>query len=178
MLIYVCVKNKSSGNKPLSNLMAETLRAWGGYVYYRSRIPFESGWYRSVVRHKRWLLAQEMEVTLALNTQTTLQMELRKNRNWIEDELLAVLEVGIIALLSRHDVAAVQQRLLEASNLVGGLARELDTTNLRSFQALAWKIINQWSKTSEKERELKTTDNEREVSARPNHTRAGRQIGG
>ena len=40
---------------------------------------------------------------------------------------------------------AAHERLLEISSLVGGLARELDTTNLGSFQAIAVKMADHWS---------------------------------
>ncbi len=145
MVIDVCVEKPNSGNRPLSNLMAATLRAWGVYAYFRGRIPFESGWYRSLIRHKRWLLTEDMEVSLALNTQTTLQAETRKDRNWFEAELLKLLDLGLTAIIDRGDVIAAHERLLEISSLVGGLARELDTTNLGSFQAIAVKMADHWS---------------------------------
>jgi hypothetical protein len=142
MVVGICVEKPGTGNRRLSNLMEATLRAWGVYAYLRGRIPFESDWYRSVFRHKRWLVARDTEVSLALNTQTTLQAERAKDRNWVESELLAVLGRGLCALVERKDAQAAHERLLEVSSLAGGLAGQLDTTNLGSFQAIAKTLAN------------------------------------
>ena len=84
-----------------------------------------------------------MEITIALNTQTPLQHEVQKDRNWLEGELMPLVERGTMALLSRGDGVSVYECLTQLSNLVGYLANQLDTTNLGAIQALAQKVVNQ-----------------------------------
>jgi hypothetical protein len=156
MVVDVCVEKSGSGNRPLSNLMNATLRVWAVYAYFRARIPVQSRWYRSLVRHKRWLLTQEMEVSLALNTQTTLQAELRKDHAWVEAEFLTLLERGLTALLDRNDVVATHERLGDIASLVGVVARQLDTTQLRSFQTLAFNLAEHWSQCRPKKDGVQT----------------------
>ena len=146
MVVNICASKPNLGNRPLATLMTATLNAWAEYSYFRGRIPYESEWYRSIYRQKKWLMANDMEISLALNTQTTLQPEVRKNRNWLEAELLPIVSLGLLALLNRKDVQSAHEGLIHLSTLVRYLARQLDTTNLGAFQQMAKQLADRWFK--------------------------------
>lgn len=165
LLVEICKNKRELGDRPLANLLGDTLSTWAAYAYYRGRIPFASEWYRSIYRHKKWLLAQEFELSLALNTQTVLQPEAHKDRNWLEAELLVVIEQGLLAFVERGEALAAHEKIVAFSNLVRILAGQLDTTNLAAVQAITKKVVDKWSQTQPEQGQAKRTRDEREEIA-------------
>ncbi len=146
MVVEVCVRKKGSGTQPFSDLISDTLSTWAAYAVFRGRVPFESEWYRSEHRYKPWLIAPEMQVSMAVGTYTTLFPEEQKNRNWVEAEFLPIIARALTVVVDRGDVSAAQRGLIGMGRLMKALAYQLDTTNLTAFQNIAKDTSDRWSK--------------------------------
>ena len=60
------------------------------YLVRKKRIPTESEWFDTKQQHQNWLLADSSDLTMALNTGTSLAPKTSKDRLWFEEDCLAI----------------------------------------------------------------------------------------
>lgn len=61
------------------------------YFEVKQRIPTDSAWFRVKPKHQNWLLADSSDITIALNTGTTLAPQDTKETLWFEEECLDII---------------------------------------------------------------------------------------
>lgn len=73
------------------------------YIEHKKKIPTESEWFDTKQKHQNWLLADSSELTMALNTGTTLATKSLKDRVWFENECLDIILKIFEILVERHE---------------------------------------------------------------------------
>lgn len=63
----------------------------GYYATRKKTIPSESMWFTTQLKHQNWLLADSSEVTVALNTGTSLNPKSSKDSYWFERECIKII---------------------------------------------------------------------------------------
>lgn len=91
--------------------MRQLMRAAGGLaVFYpprKRRIPTASLWFKSKRRHKKWVLADSMEITLALNSGTPLSPTEIRDIAWFERDLAEIFKTIHGYFLERKDIDSI-----------------------------------------------------------------------
>lgn len=63
----------------------------GYYITRKKMVPSESLWFTTQIKHQNWLLADSSEVTVALNTGTSLNPKSSKDSYWFERECMKII---------------------------------------------------------------------------------------
>lgn len=80
-------------------------------------IPFDSLWFGKKAHYKQWHIASDTEISIALQTGTSLRPEEVKNNNWFEDELIEVNQTCIEKIISDDDILMLRQHLLNLRDI-------------------------------------------------------------
>lgn len=75
-------------------LLEVSLRTTQFLIYYRtkkSEIPTDSRWYQQIYRHREWYRTDDMRLSVATETGTTIAPNTEVNREWLEERLVTVL---------------------------------------------------------------------------------------
>lgn len=100
-------KNKSFENQ-LVKLSASFGYLINNYIDSKRKIPTESYWYRNKPQYPRWLLADSIEVSLALNTGTSLSPKFTREKDWFEKECIDLVAQPLPSLIVDKNWSAVQ----------------------------------------------------------------------
>lgn len=95
---------------------------YSSYVQLKPRLPTQSLWFRRTARFKDWLDASDSEVSIALQTGTSLHPTDVPDHLWVETELAEILKKIIVRLLDSHDLrnaAALAGQLVEVLYVLG-----------------------------------------------------------
>jgi hypothetical protein len=63
-------------------------------IFYRAKkalIPTGSRWYPQIYRHREWYRTDDMRLSIATETGTSIEPQIEVNRNWLEERLVSVL---------------------------------------------------------------------------------------
>jgi len=72
------------------------------YLERKKRIPTDSEWFDTKQQHQNWLLADSSEITMALNTGTSLAPKSSKDNLWFEDACVHVILKIFETLVARN----------------------------------------------------------------------------
>jgi len=90
-LLRLCSEEHHLQQQPLSIALQKTIYFLASYGQQRSFIPSDSRWYALVPRYKSWFLYDSSALTMALQTQTSIQPEMVPNPYWLEEDVIEIL---------------------------------------------------------------------------------------
>ncbi len=85
------LKEQHLSGTPLLELAARTT---GFLIFYREKkahIPTTSRWYPQIYRHREWYRTDDVTLSIATQTGTTIDPQTESNRDWLEERLVSVL---------------------------------------------------------------------------------------
>ncbi|MGA4212517.1 hypothetical protein ACI2UO_11665 [Ralstonia nicotianae] len=85
------LKEQHLSGTPLLELSARTTRFLILYREKKARIPTASRWYPQIYRHREWYRTDDMRLSIATQTGTTIDPQTEANRDWLEERLVPVL---------------------------------------------------------------------------------------
>jgi hypothetical protein len=100
-------------NTPLLRVSERTARFLSLYITKKALIPTNSRWYPQVYRHAEWYRSDDMRLSIATETGTTIDPQTEVNRDWLEERLVTVmldcLSVNVRNAQWGNALAALQQ---------------------------------------------------------------------
>ncbi len=85
------LKEQHLSGTPLLVLSARATRFLILYREKKARIPTSSRWYPQIYRHREWYRTDDMRLSIATETGTTIDPQTEANRDWLEERLVPVL---------------------------------------------------------------------------------------
>lgn len=85
------LKEQHLSGTPLLELSARTTRFLILYREKKAHIPTASRWYPQIYRHREWYRTDDMRLSIATETGTTIDPQTEVNRDWLEDRLVPIL---------------------------------------------------------------------------------------
>ena len=85
------LKEQHLTGTPLLELSRRTARFLVLYRKKKAHIPTGSRWYQQVYRHREWYRTDDMRLSIATETGTTIDPQTEANRDWLEERLVPVL---------------------------------------------------------------------------------------
>lgn len=103
---------KNNKNDSFENQLVKLSASFGyllkSYIGSKKKIPTESFWYRNKAQYPKWLLADSIEVSLALNTGTSLNPKFTREKDWFEKECIDLVAQPLPSLIMDKNWSAVQ----------------------------------------------------------------------
>lgn len=110
--------NPANQNPAMLSFMNRNLALMGVYWENRERIYYDSFWYRAETQYKKWHVATDSEVSLALNAGVSIQaMSGIKNRWWFEEDLLYINNICVEKLCADKDLNTLYSYLNNVAEL-------------------------------------------------------------
>ena len=142
---YCIATTDKSVNPSLCEYMSKIVSLVSAYWNQKNKVSRNSVWYKIVLKYKRWHLANDFEISTALQTGTGLQPNREHDYWWFEDALFAINKEGVRKLCSEYDfgnlykyLSTLRQSIEPAitameSNYIGGqisyIQEEITTIN-------------------------------------------------
>lgn len=99
------------------------------YTKEKGAIPSDSYWYGTKQQFQNWILANETEISMALNTGTCLNPKTVKETNWFEETCFDLLILPIELFVKNKNSDYTQGAIQLINNIVESLGKKLDTEN-------------------------------------------------
>ncbi|MBD8666530.1 hypothetical protein OQ519_27630 [Pseudomonas lurida] len=87
LLIEMAATEPHQNGHPLVSLVGNTIEFLAVYEVIKAQIPSDSYWYPEQFKHKDWYATAGYNVKIAHVTGTSLQPDMVRNLNWVEDQL-------------------------------------------------------------------------------------------
>ena len=110
------------------------------YETAKGSIPTDSAWYEQRFQHHDWYRAGEAETAIALETGTLPKPDVIRNKVWIENRVLPILNKCILVNLTEGRYSETQELFPGLNKYVKSLARKGDVSR-------AFEVINDLSST-------------------------------
>lgn len=99
-LAEIVQKEKHLNGEPFTNLSKNIIIFLINYEYAKAKIPSESHWYEQRYKHREWYRTEDSRVSIAHQTGTTIQPDVIRNNEWIEDRVFKVIKKCVIVNLA------------------------------------------------------------------------------
>lgn len=110
-LIKLCSNEPHLQKQPLSIVLQKSIYFLINYQQQRSFIPSDSRWYALMPRYKSWFLYDSSALTIALQTQTSIQPEMVPNPYWLEDDIVEILSTTLETLIRENNFEVVYETI-------------------------------------------------------------------
>jgi hypothetical protein len=121
-------------------MSSELIIFLGLYLSFKKKIPSGSLWFKTELEFQHWMLADSIEVSMALNTGTTLQGKETRNHYWVEEESLSIFSLPTESFLRKG-------KLLSAYSVFEHLTDYSEKTGAEMENKVASLILKQTEKT-------------------------------
>ena len=110
--------NPANQNPAMLSFMNHNLALINVYWETKEKIYYDSFWYRSEIQYKKWHIATDTEVSLALNSGTSLQTTPKtRNKWWFEQDLLHINNICVEKLCTDIDLTTLYSYLNNVAKL-------------------------------------------------------------
>ncbi|MBS1794227.1 MAG: hypothetical protein JSS81_10255 [Acidobacteria bacterium] len=103
-LVHLANREEHLQSDALLGLANHAFKVLDNYGRIKHKIPSDSKWFRTTYRHKNWLTASEIDMSLALNTGTSLRPEEIPDLLWFENQIEETITFTLDKLLQRKDL--------------------------------------------------------------------------
>lgn len=103
-LVEFALKSPDLFEKQLYFMAGKMMVLLRKYLQFKKKIPSGSLWYKTKQEFQYWMLADSMEVSMALNTGTTLRTKETRNHFWIEEECLSIFSLIVEFLIEKGKI--------------------------------------------------------------------------
>jgi hypothetical protein len=115
------------------------------YLEKKKEIPTDSHWFSEKYQHQNWLLTEETNITMALNTGTSLAPKSVKDQNWFEDDCVGVI-LKIFEYLAEKKQWEFAQATLEVivsvlEDIGGNFYEEISSSIVKRTEKSIQKIV-------------------------------------
>ena len=100
-----CLEDKDANAKSIENFIGLNFTLLNEYWKIKRLIPYDSLWYDEKTVYKKWYNADHHEVSIAVNTGTTINTIQEKNIFWFEDNIFTINEKCLNYLISKQENA-------------------------------------------------------------------------
>ena len=121
------------------------------YTYWqeKSKISYDSYWYDDKVVYKKWYIASDIEIEMALKTGTLLGYNTEKNYLWLEEDIEQINDNGLQYLINQKSFAGLIRWLGTLENLS---ERAVESGNVVYYFDYLYKIQKKLQNTIGKEK--------------------------
>ncbi len=126
LLTNLCLKDdelKESSFKSIFHTSLSTLRF---YLKYKPKIPIDSLWFPDSYKHSSYFESGTTKRTLAANTNTFIQPEVKPNYYWFEDKIVNNLSNGLESVVKSGHINVLGASILMARDVYGYLGTIMD----------------------------------------------------
>lgn len=92
--------------KSLSALGMKALVLLELYIEEKVRIPNDSNWFRRVYQHRDWMTTDFAQISVALETDTTIQPETVPDLMWVEEDIVEIVASSMRALIEHGELGS------------------------------------------------------------------------
>lgn len=96
-------------NGTMLSFMGRILALIALYWEEKKQIPYDSFWFDKKAQYKQWHIASDTEISIALQTGTSIQPEEKKDYYWFEDKLLEINQGCFEKVLKDDDITILQR---------------------------------------------------------------------
>ena len=139
-LVKFALRSFELFEKQLIAMSSELVVFLSLYLQFKKKIPSNSLWFKTELEFQHWMLADSIEVSMALNTGTTLQGKETRNHYWVEEESLSILSLSTESFLRKG-------KLLSAYSVFEHLTDYSEKTGSEMENKIASLILKQTEKT-------------------------------
>ena len=91
-LAEITAKEPHLSGKPFVHLSQHLLQFMVNYEQSKANIPTDSAWFGQQYQHPDWYSTEDSQVRLAHSTGTFLQPDVTRNKEWVENKVLPILQ--------------------------------------------------------------------------------------
>ncbi|MBE7067559.1 MAG: hypothetical protein E7385_08425 [Ruminococcaceae bacterium] len=99
------------------NFTRNNIKILGEYWSTKNLIPYNSKWFPTILKYKKWFTAKSYEVQIALKTGTSIQNEEEQDIFWFEKNVFAINKKIIKQLINSKKYDALYEYLINLKNL-------------------------------------------------------------
>ncbi|HOW36293.1 MAG TPA: hypothetical protein PL155_07760 [Candidatus Omnitrophota bacterium] len=103
-LVEICLKNPHLYKKSVPLLSWRLCYFLKDYQMQKARIPTDSYWFSRIPKYKDTFIVDDTTLTVALQTQTSIQPESITDNYWLEDEIFEILTNMLSIMLNNHNI--------------------------------------------------------------------------
>lgn len=143
-LVGFCTKTPYLQKKPLTKVLLKIINFLGFYQKQKRLIPTKSYWFSRIPKYKDIFLVDASALTLALQSQTTIQPELVPDKYWIENELFEIIISALKSALDKGNMVVALELINTLNNYFEQLGKELNLKRCREIFNKVNKIVENY----------------------------------